>query len=129
MKINWDDYPNLFEHEFACKCGCGRVDMKPSFLAKLQILRTKVGFPFPINSGFRCPEYEKAIGGRGEHTHGEAVDLGLFGSQAVTVMSNAQSVGFDRIGMKQHGKLDKRFVHLGAIIHPDYPSPWIWTYK
>lgn len=127
--INWDKYKNFSEHEFVCSCGCGRADMKPSFMNRLQILRTKAGFSFPINSGFRCPEYEESIGGKGEHTHGEAVDLGLFGDRALFVISNAQKCGFDRVGLKQHGPREKRFIHLGAIISPDYPSPWIWTYK
>ena len=127
--VDWDKYQNFSKHEFVCSCGCGRADMKPSYVAKLQILRTMAGFWFPINSGFRCPEYEESISGKGEHTHGEASDLGLFGSKALFVIENARRVGFDRIGIKQHGPLGKRFVHLGSLIHPDYPSPWIWTYE
>ena len=103
--------------------------MKPAFMMRLQILRNMAGFRFPVNSGFRCPVYEESIGGKGEHTFGEAGDLGLFGLQAMFVISNAQRVGFNRLGIKQHGPRKDRFIHLGSIIHPDYPSPWPWTYN
>ncbi|MEE8206900.1 MAG: D-Ala-D-Ala carboxypeptidase family metallohydrolase [Nitrospinaceae bacterium] len=127
--INWDDYENFSEHEFTCRCGCGQADMTPAFMRRLQILRTKCGFAFSINSGFRCHVHDANEGGKGEHTHGEAVDIGLSGGRAQTVLSQASGCGFNRWGIKQHGPHNKRFIHLGTLIHPDYPSPALWSYK
>ena len=56
----------------------------PEALFALEVLCKKVlepmlekGFKFTINSGYRCPELNKAIGGasNSQHTKGQAVDL------------------------------------------------------
>jgi len=129
MPINWNNYPNFSEDEFRCPCGCDQADMNPDFMEKLQRLRTAAGFGFPVNSGFRCEAYEIAIGGRGEHKEGEAADLGLAGEQALIVVSLAPKLGINRIGAKQHGPYEDRFIHVGTIDDPKYPSPWLWTYE
>lgn len=76
--INWNDYPNFSEAEFACKCGkCGgRADMHPDFMEKLQSLRDVAG-PLHITSGFRCPEHptEKRKPKPGAHSIGRAADI------------------------------------------------------
>lgn len=43
----------------------------------LQPLRDKVGHPLRINSGYRCPELNKAVGGvpASQHVKGEAADI------------------------------------------------------
>ena len=127
--INWDDYPNFSEHEFVCSCGCDRADMKPAFMKRLQKLRDFVGFAMRVNSGFRCSDYDNSIGGKGVHPTGEAVDLGVSGNLAFSIVSNAHRFGFFRIGAKQHGPHDKRFLHLDSLIDTAHPFPWIWTYK
>ena len=47
----------------------------------LQPLRDAWGKPLAINSGFRCPEVNKAVGGvpTSQHTKGEAADVCPFG--------------------------------------------------
>lgn len=127
--INWDDYKNFTKEEFTCKCGCGRADMKPAFMNRLQMLRDFASFSFPINSGFRCLDYDNSIDGAGVHPSGEAGDLGLSGKRALVIVSNAVRFGFIRIGVKQHGPHHKRFIHLDSLIDADHPSPWIWSYK
>lgn len=43
----------------------------------LQPLRDRVGHPLRINSGYRCPELNKAVGGvaTSQHVKGEAADI------------------------------------------------------
>ncbi len=48
----WDLYPNFSKEEFDCK-HTGKNEMKHSFMAKLQALRTAYGKPIAISSGFR----------------------------------------------------------------------------
>lgn len=47
----------------------------------LQPLRDAWGEPLAINSGYRCPEVNKAVGGvpTSQHTKGEAADVCPFG--------------------------------------------------
>ena len=37
--MDWSVYRNFRKDEFTCKCGCGRADMQPSFMGRLQALR------------------------------------------------------------------------------------------
>lgn len=43
----------------------------------LQPLRDAVGYPLTINSGYRCPELNKMVGGveTSQHTRGQAADV------------------------------------------------------
>ena len=47
----------------------------------IQPLRDKLGLPIHVNSGYRCPELNKAIGGvpTSQHQKGEAADLSIDG--------------------------------------------------
>jgi len=118
----WDDLRYFEKYEFICKCGCGRADMEYEFLKKLDGARHTAGFPFPINSGYRCPEHNNAVSGTGldgPHTTGKAADLGLSyngARKALTILSET----FSGIGLKQKG--DSRFIHVDDL------EPRIWTY-
>jgi uncharacterized protein YcbK (DUF882 family) len=108
MALNWSDYPNFSASEFACKCGCGRADMNPEFMAKLQELRNLVG-PMRITSGFRCRNHpvEKRKQRGGAHSIGHAADIKFTSStQLGEILSNAKDHGFKGCGV------DKSFVHL-----------------
>ena len=68
--------------EFACKC-CGQLP--PSAEQNLQALvehvldpaRERLGIPITVNSGYRCPAHNKAVGGvkNSQHLKGEAADI------------------------------------------------------
>ena len=68
--------------EFACKC-CGQL--QPSAEQNLQALvehvldpaRERLGMPITVNSGYRCPAHNKAVGGvkNSQHLKGEAADI------------------------------------------------------
>ena len=127
--LDWNNYPNFSEAEFMCKCGCGRADMQPEFLNRLQTLRTACDFPFRITSGFRCEAHDRAEKGAGVHPSGLACDINVYGEQLLTILDSCKLLCFHRIGLKQTGKWNKRFIHLDRLVSDKHPSPAIWTYK
>lgn len=122
---------NFTPEELTCR-GTGQIVVVPEFMDKLQRLRTALGFPFPVTSGYRAPEYNAKVsttGLDGPHTTGRAVDLRLQGEEALRVIARAGAFGFTGIGVKQHGALAGRFVHLDDLWATSRrPRPWIWSY-
>jgi uncharacterized protein YcbK (DUF882 family) len=111
----------LSEHfrseEFACKC-CGTLPpsgIDETLIECLEMLRFLIGSPLRIVSGYRCPEYNKKVGGarRSKHLLGYAADVQVAGTTAdrsVTLISkHADKITeFNRGGIG----LYKTFVHL-----------------
>ena len=52
--MTWE---NFTREEFTCKCGCGANEIKDELIDVLQEIRTEVGVPFPVSSGYRCPNH------------------------------------------------------------------------
>jgi len=120
--MDWSAYPNFDEREFRCR-HCGRQEMKPEFMAKLQALRTAYGKPMNISSGYRCADHpiEKAKPSPGMHATGRAADIAVQGAEAVRVLQLALEHGFTGIGVQQKG--------TGRFIHVDLrEQPTIWSY-
>lgn len=67
--------------EFSCKCGCGFDAIKPELVQTVQVIRDAAGAPVFINSGCRCPEHNKAVGGvpNSSHMSGYAADIYISG--------------------------------------------------
>ncbi len=126
--INWADYPNFSVDEMRCSysCGCGRADMNPDFMAALQRVREALGKPMPVTSGYRCPDYDKRIGGAGVHPTGQAADIAISGENVYHLLGIAveQMRG---IGLKQHGPHARRFIHLDTTYGPMRPRVWSYT--
>ena len=71
---------NFMLSEFQCR-HCGTVILYSELLAKLQKLRTYLGKPVVINSGYRCEEHNRAVGGAANsyHMRGMAADISVEG--------------------------------------------------
>ena len=111
--------------EFACK-HCGQNRMVPAFLAKLDELRHRCGFPLVVSSGYRCPAHNQAVsstGPNGPHTTGQAVDLAVSHERAYIVLRVAIAMGFSGIGIHQRGP--GRFIHLDTLTER---RPTVWSY-
>lgn len=95
----------------------------------LIVMRQLAGFPFRVNSGFRCLHHDREIGGGGSHTHGIAIDLSTSGIRAYRILDLALECEMQGIGIHQNGPFQGRFIHLD-MMHNDakYPRPRIWTY-
>jgi len=77
-------------------------------------LRAYVGGPIKINSFFRSPELNKAIGGSGksQHCHGQAIDLDDTFGRA----TNAEMFEF----IKEHLDFDQIIWEFGDETNPDW---------
>ena len=74
----------------------------------LQPLRDAYGKPITINSGYRCPALNKAVGGvpTSQHVRGQAADCGVDDPLAFARLIIELGLPFDQIG------LYPTFVHL-----------------
>lgn len=114
--------------EFRCKCGCNIDKVSPTFIHKLQWARELAGIPFVINSGCRCPNYNKTVGGKPTSDHitdearsCEGVDIRCSnGSARFKIINAALDAGFTRIGIAD------TFIHLGD--RRSNPQNVLWTY-
>ena len=99
---------NFDSKEFECTC-CGKINMSPIFMAKLQLLRDEYKNPMKINSGFRCKDHNDAVGGssNSKHLSGIAADIACTtSSDRYKLMKIAFALGFKGIGVY------KTFIHL-----------------
>ena len=93
---------NLSVAETRCKCmKCESNTMQQRIIDLFQALREKIGKPITINSGFRCAEYNKKIGGKpkSQHLAGLALDMKPpSGYDVESFAKELEPVGFDGIG-------------------------------
>ena len=111
--------PKLF------KCFCGNCDTKPTkrLLITLDDIRADIGIPMIINSGPRCPAYNKLIGGAtySEHQDGDGADVFCANTRMRFKLIEAAILhGINRIG------ISKKFIHLG--VSETNTQMVIWVY-
>ena len=117
MIENWEKYPNFSEREFDCS-HTGRNEMKPEFMDNIQAMRTELGRPMIVNSGYRSPHHPIEAAkedGPGPHSTGLAADFKVgAGWDVYEFVELAFKHGFTGIGVSQReGK--PRFVHLDRL--------------
>lgn len=128
---DWAKIEFFTPYEFRCR-HCGRVEIDAHLVQSLEALRSLVGFPLMISSGYRCPshplEVQKGMT-TGTHTKSIASDLRVYGQRAVEVIGCAIRLGFRGIGIQQKGPIETRFIHLDFFEgDAEQPRPWIWSY-
>lgn len=66
--------------------------------ALLQPLRTAYGQPMQVNSGYRCPELNRAVGGvaTSQHTRGEASDIACASPRELLEVLKRSDLDFDQ---------------------------------
>lgn len=123
--MDWTKYPNFKATEFNCT-HCGKNEMKPEFMAKLQALRIAYSKPMKITSGYRCKDHpiEAKKAAPGAHASGCACDIGVEGKEAHQILKLAFAAGFSGIGVQQKGT--GRFIHLDTL--ESGPRPNVWSY-
>lgn len=128
--LDWNMYPNFSRDELQCK-HTNECSMHPDFMKLLQLIRDELDQPIYIYSGFRSVKHpvEQKKNRPGEHTYGLAVDIGCSGKQALDILEIALNNDVRRIGVKQHGSHDGRFLHIGMAdkFNLHFPAA-LWTY-
>ena len=115
-------YFNYSEFDSPDVQGSGQL-MDKNLLLMLDEARDKFDKPIHINSGFRTPAHNEAVGGteNSSHLKGLAVDISCNNSSDRFDLINCLlDVGFSRIGVA------KTFIH--ADIDQDKTKGVIWTY-
>lgn len=106
-------WKNFSTEELQCSC-CGASNPNPEFIVlmdKIQILRTQAGFPFPVNSAYRCKDHPLEAKKERPGMHPvAAIDIAINRARAHTLLRLAMALGFRGIGVNQKGKT--RFIHL-----------------
>jgi len=107
---------NFEDKEFACPC-CGRKDISPILIHRLQELRDRVDDPIFITSGVRCTAYNKKINGASNSPHikGLAADIQVRGVPSYILANIADNVD-------KEGRLGIYPNHLHLDIVPPNPS-------
>lgn len=73
---------NFTLQEFSCNCGtCDQIAPPQELVDVLQDVRDHFGKPVVINSGYRCPDWNKRVGGASgsKHLEGIAADIRVVG--------------------------------------------------
>lgn len=109
--MNWEAIHYFKRAEFDSPDAPGSGDnMDAAFVATLDRLRERVGFPLIVNSGFRTTEYNARLDGSVDgsaHTRGLAVDIQARTSgERFHILAQALEIGIRRVG------IGKTFVHL-----------------
>ncbi len=131
-------FANITADEMRCKCGTCLLPIEDSefysFCVELQVLRSRLGFPFHFTSFYRCPAYNDSLyvgmEGKhhvaGEHLDGPhtigAADLAISFERMYQLVREVVDLEMG-IGIKQHGSLGGRYVHIDNL------GPRLWTYQ
>lgn len=123
--IDWDSVKHFKPEEFDSRDAPGSASnvMSPHLVRTLDTMRSNLGFPLVIASGYRTPSHNEFVGGKdlSAHLSGDAADIKAFrGDTKFKIVSEAIYLGIRRIG------IGKDFIHLD--VSPSLPSPSIWTY-
>ena len=102
-------WPNFSPAEIACR-GTGKLLVNSTALDMLQSLRDHLGKPLIINSAYRSPEHNRAVGGatRSKHMDGTAFDIAMSNHDPVAFEAAARIVGFKGFGFYPRSN----FIHI-----------------
>lgn len=97
---------NFSRWEFKCN-HCGTYKEPPNaFVVNLQRLRDMVGRPLNMLNTYRCPVYNRRVGGSSNSAHLNANAADIPGGYAT--VAQCRAAGFGRIGVRR-----------GRVIHVD----------
>ena len=106
--------------EFICKCGCERDTVDSELVWILQEIRDHFLASVSVNSGHRCPTYNKKVGGskNSQHLYGRAADIVVNGVSA----SKVQDWFLDAYPFQYGMGVYENFTHIDTRSGP--PARW-----
>jgi len=124
---HWSQVPRTFsawpwKHfrpvEMACR-GTGKLSVHSGLLDRLDILRSRCGFPIVILSAFRTPYHNAFVGGSvfSSHLKAVAVDLSIVRQDKKLMERIAKEEGFTGFG------------YYRTFLHIDLGRPRFWGMK
>ncbi|MGI3212343.1 YcbK family protein [Roseovarius tibetensis] len=115
----WSDFSPA---EIACR-GTGQLKLHPEALDTLQALRDRLGKPLIVNSAYRSPEHNRAVGGaaRSKHMDGTAFDISMANHHPEAFEAAAREVGF--LGFGTYPRSNFMHVDLGPARQWGRPFP------
>ena len=101
---------NFKVREFACSDGSDPLFVDSELVAILQKIRSHFGKPVKINSAYRTPGRNKAVGGTAysQHLYGRAADIQINGVSPEKIAAYAETLLKNRGGIGIYGS----FVHI-----------------
>lgn len=114
------EYLYFKTEDFDCQ-ETGENEMDPEFIRKVDELRSAVGRPLYVTSGYRSPNHsiEAKKSQPGTHAHGIACDIKVSGgAERRELVKHAFYLGFTGIGVA------KTFVHVDTRT----TTPVLWAY-
>lgn len=114
-------WPNFTPEELACR-GTGKLGVDPVALDRLQRLRIRLGAPLILNSAFRSPEHNRAVGGAkaSQHLKGRAFDVSMTNHDPEQFEAAARAVGFTGFGFYQQND----FIHVDTGPPREWGKRW-----
>ncbi len=111
---------NFSSSEFECP-HCHQSPMDPLLISVLQIIRDHVKLPIVVNSGYRCPEHNKRVGGvaNSQHIFGKAADIYVPGWSNTQLLNVIRTLTVSKkiyVGYAYIIKNSNRAVHIDVRI-------------
>lgn len=116
-------WPHFTPDEMRCRKCSSLPPMTKEFtelMDWLETIRDHYGKPMPVSSGYRCPKHDTSAG---RHCRA-AVDIKVHHLSAFELIYTATYFGAYGLGIKQHGEVGDRFIHLDIL--SDLEA--VWTY-
>jgi len=120
--------PHFSREELACSF-TNSCAMDAATIEKLEALREEFGKPMRLSSAYRDPilhpRERTKPNGPGMHGQGKAIDVLVYGADAIQLLELALKHGFSGIGVNQRNDFSQRFIHLDTR-NPEKSA--IWSY-
>lgn len=114
--------------ELACSF-TNNCAMEQETMERLEALREEFGQPMRLSSAYRDPKLHPRErtkpNGPGYHGQGKAVDVLIYGADAIRLLKLAIKHGFCGIGINQRNDFSQRFIHLDTR---SSEKSAIWSY-
>lgn len=114
-------WPNFSPEEIACR-GTGRVGIDFDAMDTLQALRNRLGVPLMLNSAYRSPEHNRAVGGatKSQHLKARAFDVSMANHDPEVFELAARAVGFTGFGFYRRNN----FIHVDIGPDREWGDRW-----